>query len=86
MTAPPSSPSEHSQYDVIQCTGYLKCWNSLSDEEKNSDNGEDITSMTCLIAVGRKLDNFSGTYQVENPGSFVSKHAVDGKFLFVDHW
>lgn len=86
IAASSSNPVEQNQYDIIQCTGYLKCWNPIVEKEKTSDNSEDVPSVTCLIGVGRKLDNFSETYQMENPTTFVSKHAVDGKFLFVDHW
>lgn len=74
------------QYNIIHCVGYLKCWNSSGSTDNSKEDGEDSSSLTCLIAIGRSLNNFSNAFQAEKPTFFMSKHTVDGKFLFVDHW
>ncbi|XKL65222.1 hypothetical protein PGB90_008642 [Kerria lacca] len=80
--------SEQNKYNIIQCVGYIKRWHSINNKFIMLDKLENMTSVTSLIAVGRKLfDNFSHVYdEIGNPLTFVSKHTLDGKFLFVDHW
>lgn len=87
------------RFCVIQCTGYLKSWaptngkmspdESQRDQETESE-GESC-NLSCLVAVGRIPPNVFA--QPNNAGSanmtpktvmFLSRHALDGQFLFVD--
>lgn len=84
------------KYSVIQCTGYLKSWApakmGLDDQEVDGDVG-DPCNMSCLVAIGRIPPDIFAT-KVSTPRSssylniasfqFMSRHAIDGKFLFVD--
>ncbi|KAJ8664592.1 hypothetical protein QAD02_006254 [Eretmocerus hayati] len=80
------------KYCVIQCTGYLKSWApaKIGLEEQESDADGEACNLSCLVAVGRVQPAL-----VAPPASssrrirlrtieFVSRHAIDGKFLFVD--
>lgn len=79
------------KYRVIQCTGYLKTWNSLKNEDV-SDSEDQNANMFCLVAIGKipnnvlefnypvPLDKIPAVRQV----IFISRHSVDGKFLFID--
>lgn len=46
----------------------------------------DASFVTSLVAIGRAVDNVDKIRQMGKPVTFISKHAIDGKFLFVDHW
>ncbi|XP_013162323.1 PREDICTED: protein cycle isoform X3 [Papilio xuthus] len=85
------------KYCVVQCTGYLKSWApaELEGGSTTGDGGEDgeAGNMSCLVAVGRALPDLSPTLgqQVPIPTQsparclqYISRHATDGKFLFVD--
>ncbi|XP_054274437.1 protein cycle isoform X2 [Macrosteles quadrilineatus] len=82
------------RYSVIHCTGYLKSWApakiGLDDHEGEGEG--DACNLSCLVAVGRVLPT---QVPVEPPRShqhrpnvrpiqFISRHALDGKFLFAD--
>ncbi|CAH0545897.1 unnamed protein product [Brassicogethes aeneus] len=79
------------KYNVIQCTGYLKSWApaKIGLEEQEEGDGESC-NLSCLVAIGRILPHVSTvaatTQNRPNVRSvqFVSRHALDGKFLFVD--
>ncbi|XP_071566642.1 protein cycle isoform X1 [Temnothorax nylanderi] len=78
------------KYCVIQCTGYLKSWApaKIGLEEQEGDVDE-TCNLSCLVAVGRVQTAIStATLSSRKPHSrpiqFVSRHAMDGKFLFVD--
>lgn len=78
------------KYVVVQCTGYLKSKIGLDDQEMDGD-GESC-NMTCLVAVAKippttfHLNQVSVTTNPHlKPVQFNSRHATDGKFLFVDH-
>lgn len=85
-------PYEDWKYAVIQCTGYLKSWApaKISMEEQESENDSENCNLSCLVAVGRlqpTLDSLSLTspYKLKLRSiKFVSRHTIDGKFLFVD--
>lgn len=76
--------------------GYLKSWASAekSDGDANTaEGGEDgeACNLSCLVAVGRTLPDLAP--QPVTPIAavgptrnlqYVSRHATDGKFLFVD--
>lgn len=76
------------KYRVIQCTGYLKSWTPIKEENNDGDSD----NMSCLVAIGRipsnvledqipsSLDNHPNIRHV----NFLSRHSVDGKFLFID--
>lgn len=83
------------KYSVIQCTGYLKSWPpaKIGVEEHEGDGDEDSCNLSCLVAIGRippniflpNSSNNSGQCHANlQPIQFISRHAMDGKFLFVD--
>lgn len=81
------------KYCVIQCTGYLKSWAPIkSCLEQQELIDLDTFNLSCLVAVGRIPPNvFQPTVtptleQCSNvrPIQFISRHTLDGKFLFVD--
>lgn len=80
------------RYSVIHCSGYLKSWApaklSLPDDAAAADDSESC-NLSCLVAVGRVHGDLTSIPPTSNaldaePLEFVSRHAVDGKFLFVD--
>lgn len=84
--------SSDKKYNVIQCTGYLKSWApaKIGLEEHEEGDGESC-NLSCLVAIGRILPHVSTV--ASNASSlrtnvtsiqFISRHALDGKFLFVD--
>lgn len=82
------------KYSVIQCTGYLKSWApaKIGLEEQEGDNESDSCNLSCLVAVGRIPPNIfanNPTYLGQSNTilrsiQFVSRHTMDGKFLFID--
>ncbi|XP_059489177.1 protein cycle isoform X3 [Neocloeon triangulifer] len=89
------SQNSDRRYSVIQCTGYLKSWApaKMGLEEPDSEDGESASHLSCLVAVGRIQPPPPSVGHHPNPSQappnlrsieFVSRHALDGKFLFVD--
>ncbi|XP_052129133.1 protein cycle isoform X1 [Frankliniella occidentalis] len=91
--------SAERKYSVIQCTGYLKSWapEKMGLEESELVEGESGAGaggacLSCLVAVGRLQPMLSppprprpgGRIPNTRPLQFTSRHAIDGKFLFVD--
>ncbi|KAH9373241.1 hypothetical protein HPB48_004986 [Haemaphysalis longicornis] len=79
------------RYSVIHCTGYLKSWApaKLSLPEDAAADDSEGCNLSCLVAVGRVHGDLASIPPTRNaldaePLEFVSRHAVDGKFLFVD--
>ncbi|XP_031833873.2 basic helix-loop-helix ARNT-like protein cyc isoform X2 [Nomia melanderi] len=77
------------KYCVIQCTGYLKSWApaKIDLEESEGDGDGDACNLSCLVAVGRLQSTIPTSLPKKprlKPIKFVSRHAMDGKFLFVD--
>lgn len=91
------------RYSVIQCTGYLKPWTQINECEdlsgKSMEQGDDndgngigvdsesANNISCLVAVGRIINNLASTSllsDIVKPPSFTSKHTIDGIFLSVD--
>jgi len=72
-------------YIVIHCTGYLKSWAKVGMDD-NEGESEDPGNMSCLVAVGRVLPPISPNSATlkYRPVTFISRHAMDGKFIFVD--
>lgn len=81
---------------MIQCTGYLKPWATAKmclEEEKEAETEGDLCNLSCLVAMGRVVLiplphprplRSSHTPINVRPLQFISRHAMDGKFLFVD--
>lgn len=86
--------SSDKKYVVVQCTGYLKSWApaKIGLDEQQQDSSEcdpDSYNLSCLVAVGRILQNplcqlSSSSNSCLRSLQFLSRHAMDGKFLFVD--
>lgn len=81
------------KYCVIQCTGYLKSWAPVKVglEEQENEVDSESCNLSCLVAVGRIPPNVFATsrspctnYPNLRQIQFISRHAMDGKFLFVD--
>lgn len=85
-------PLTDKKYNVIHCTGYLKSWApaKIGLEEHEAEVDGDSCNLSCLVAIGRVLPHIStvaATSQARSnvkPIQFISRHALDGKFLFVD--
>ncbi|KAJ8943174.1 hypothetical protein NQ318_008038 [Aromia moschata] len=79
------------KYNVIQCTGYLKSWAPAKvGLEEHEEGDADSCNLSCLVAIGRILPHIS-TVAANCQGrpnvkqiQFISRHAMDGKFVFVD--
>ncbi|KAJ8737437.1 hypothetical protein PYW08_000032 [Mythimna loreyi] len=85
--------SSEKKYCVVQCTGYLKSWAPAEMSEAGSSEAADDVdagSLSCLVAVGRALPDLAPEPPAPAPAlpqrqlQYVSRHAPDGKFLFVD--
>ncbi|XP_045510443.1 protein cycle isoform X1 [Colias croceus] len=75
------------KYCVVQCTGYLKSWApaEMSECGGGETGAEDeACTLSCLVAVGRALPAPAPPAPPAPLLQFVSRHAPDGKFLFVD--
>ncbi|XP_024942293.1 aryl hydrocarbon receptor nuclear translocator-like protein 1 isoform X2 [Cephus cinctus] len=79
------------KYCVIQCTGYLKSWApaKIGLEEQEGEGDGETCNLSCLVAVGRVQPPLPGPSPTTGRPhlraiDFVSRHAMDGKFLFVD--
>uniref|UniRef100_A0A4W4EV84 Aryl hydrocarbon receptor nuclear translocator-like 1a n=1 Tax=Electrophorus electricus TaxID=8005 RepID=A0A4W4EV84_ELEEL len=74
---------------TIHSTGYLKSWPPTKmglDEDGEPDN--EGCNLSCLVAIGRLHPHIvaqplNGDIRVK-PTEYVSRHAIDGKFVFVD--
>ncbi|KAB7505923.1 Aryl hydrocarbon receptor nuclear translocator-like protein 1, partial [Armadillidium nasatum] len=83
------------KYSVIHFTGYLKSLSPSKDPmEEESDADTDSCNLSCLVAVGRVHQPLLASIPQDStrlsrflpaqPITFVSKHTIDGKFVFVD--
>lgn len=86
--------SSDRKYSVIQCTGYLKSWAPAKmglDDHEGEGDGESC-NLSCLVAVGRvppaQIPAINPQRHHNQPNirtiQFISRHALDGKFLFID--
>ncbi|KAB0395822.1 hypothetical protein E2I00_001873, partial [Balaenoptera physalus] len=74
---------------TIHSTGYLKSWPPTKmglDEDNEPDN--EGCNLSCLVAIGRLHSHMvpqpaNGEIRVKSM-EYVSRHAIDGKFVFVD--
>ncbi|XP_044741741.1 aryl hydrocarbon receptor nuclear translocator homolog [Chrysoperla carnea] len=90
-----SGTQEGSNYAVIHCTGYIKNWppNDMFpgvQMDRQTQDDDIHGSHCCLVAIGRlQISSSSNPVGDLSSGSndvneFISRHAVDGKFSFVD--
>uniref|UniRef100_A0A0A9WQW2 Protein cycle n=1 Tax=Lygus hesperus TaxID=30085 RepID=A0A0A9WQW2_LYGHE len=86
-------PNSGKKYRVIQCTGYLKPWATTKmglEDDKEGENEGEACNLSCLVAMGRVMAIPLTPAPPPNltinvtPLQFISRHAMDGKFLFVD--
>lgn len=84
------SPDGHN-YAVMHCTGYIKNWPPTDlFPGVTIDRGQDDdlhNTHCCLVAIARLQITSSTTandLNANNPNEFISRHAMCGKFTFVD--
>uniref|UniRef100_A0A670Y0U9 Basic helix-loop-helix ARNT like 2 n=1 Tax=Pseudonaja textilis TaxID=8673 RepID=A0A670Y0U9_PSETE len=81
-----SKKKDHKKYCTIHCTGYLKSW-STNEVGIEEDTEKESSNFNCLVAIGRlrpyTIPQKSFEIKVR-PTEFVTRFAVDGKFVFVD--
>lgn len=85
----PLSTADRKSFCTIHSTGYLKSWPPTKmglDEDNEPDN--EGCNLSCLVAIGRLHPHIvpqpmNGDIRVK-PTEYVSRHAIDGKFVFVD--
>lgn len=72
---------------VVHCTGYIKNW-PPTDMFPGGPMDRQSDSNYCLVAIGRlqvtSTANSADLSGSNNPSEFISRHAIDGKFTFVD--
>ncbi|KAM9471023.1 basic helix-loop-helix ARNT like 1a isoform 3-T3 [Clarias gariepinus] len=81
--------ADRKSFCTIHSTGYLKSWPPTKmglDEDNEPDN--EGCNLSCLVAIGRLhphivLQPVNGDIRVK-PTEYVSRHTIDGKFVFVD--
>ncbi|XP_041447360.1 aryl hydrocarbon receptor nuclear translocator like S homeolog isoform X4 [Xenopus laevis] len=84
-----SKKKDRKSFCTIHSTGYLKSWPPTKmglDEDNEPDN--EGCNLSCLVAIGRLHPHIvpqpaNGEIRVKST-EYVSRHAVDGKFVFVD--
>ncbi|XP_048462797.1 aryl hydrocarbon receptor nuclear translocator-like protein 1 [Rhincodon typus] len=80
---------DRKSFCTIHSSGYLKSWPPTKmglDEDNEPDN--EGCNLSCLVAIGRLHPHIvpqpiSGEIRVKST-EYVSRHAIDGKFVFVD--
>ncbi|KAJ3596948.1 hypothetical protein NHX12_003348 [Muraenolepis orangiensis] len=80
---------DRKSFCTIHSTGYLKSWPPTKmglDEDSEPDN--EGCNLSCLVAIGRLHPHIvpqpvTADIRVK-PTEYVSRHAIDGKFVFVD--
>lgn len=76
-------------YAVVHCTGYIKNWPPSGVQMDRHDTGDDShPNNCCLVAIGRlQVTSMPNTNDLQGSNAnneFISRHALDGKFTFVD--
>lgn len=78
-------------YAVVHCTGYIKNWpptDIYPGAQMDRNQEDDMHSHCCLVAIGRlqvtSTANSSDLTGSNSQSEFISRHAMDGKFTFVD--
>ncbi|MEE6498900.1 hypothetical protein FKM82_003247 [Ascaphus truei] len=80
---------DRKSFCTIHSTGYLKSWPPTKmglDDDNEPDN--EGCNLSCLVAIGRLHPHIvpqpaNGEIRVKST-EYVSRHAIDGKFVFVD--
>lgn len=81
--------ADRKSFCTIHSSGYLKSWPPTKmglDEDNEADN--EGCNLSCLVAIGRLHPHIapqpvSSDIRVKST-EYVSRHAIDGKFVFVD--
>uniref|UniRef100_A0A673L4K0 Aryl hydrocarbon receptor nuclear translocator-like protein 1 n=1 Tax=Sinocyclocheilus rhinocerous TaxID=307959 RepID=A0A673L4K0_9TELE len=81
--------ADRKSFCTIHSTGYLKSWPPTKmglDDDNEPDN--EGCNLSCLVAIGRLHPHIipqpmNSDIRVK-PTEYVSRHAIDGKFVFVD--
>ncbi|XP_037804538.1 aryl hydrocarbon receptor nuclear translocator homolog isoform X4 [Penaeus monodon] len=75
-------------YAVVHCTGYIKNWPPTGVQMDRAEEEAHGSSHCCLVAIGRlqvtSAPNTSDLMGSNSQNEFISRHAMDGKFTFVD--
>ncbi|XP_037031345.1 aryl hydrocarbon receptor nuclear translocator homolog isoform X1 [Bradysia coprophila] len=78
-------------YAVVHCTGYIKNWpptDIYPNVQMDRNQEDDMHAHCCLVAIGRlqvtSTANSSDLAGGNSNNEFISRHAMDGKFTFVD--
>lgn len=86
---PPFIAADRKSFCTIHSTGYLKSWPPTKmglDEDNEPDN--EGCNLSCLVAIGRLHPHIVPSPSLADirvkPTEYVSRHAIDGKFVFVD--
>uniref|UniRef100_A0A8C6WKZ2 Aryl hydrocarbon receptor nuclear translocator-like 1a n=1 Tax=Neogobius melanostomus TaxID=47308 RepID=A0A8C6WKZ2_9GOBI len=81
--------TDRKSFCTIHSTGYLKSWPPTKmglDEDNEPDN--EGCNLSCLVAIGRLHPHIVPQPSLADirvkPTEYVSRHAIDGKFVFVD--
>ena len=72
---------------LVHCTGYLKSWPPSGIALDEDDEEGESRNLSCLVAVGRQEIIYDEMTDYSQPGiarEFISRHSVDGKYIFVD--
>ena len=72
---------------LVHCTGYLKSWPPSGASLDDDDEDNESRNLSCLVAVGRLETIYDEATDFSQPGiakEFISRHSIDGKFIFVD--
>lgn len=80
------SPDGHN-YAVMHCTGYIKNWPPTGVTIDRGQDDDLHNTHCCLVAIARLQITSSTTandLNANNPNEFISRHAMCGKFTFVD--
>ena len=73
--------------ELVHCTGYLKSWPPSGASLDEDDEDNESRNLSCLVAVGRLETIYDEATDFSQPGiakKFISRHSIDGKFIFVD--
>lgn len=75
-------------YAVVHCTGYIKNWPPTGVQMDRGEEEAHGSSHCCLVAIGRlqvtSAPDTSDLMGSNSQSEFISRHAMDGKFTFVD--
>nr|XP_029486373.1 aryl hydrocarbon receptor nuclear translocator-like protein 2 isoform X1 [Oncorhynchus nerka] len=85
IQASSSKKKESQRYCTVHCTGYMRSWPSTQLDAESDDN--ESSHLSCLVAVCRvhPINACQPQREVKvKPTQFVTRFAIDGKFIFVD--